>query len=288
MAGDWIKWSKGLANRREVVLVAARLGLDRHDVAGRLMVLWEWADDNIPDSDIDDLSLDASLYLGDKAFSFIDALVCFPGFADAIASPEVRWLTARSGGRIAFPHFGRHNGTTAKTRALETRKKQRQRAKGKNSSPETVPKETGQKRDQRREEYSEQNRTEQEAEKAKPDRVAEALPGLAAVTVDPLPLGKLDGAKVFDGLQPEHLRNPAAVAGWFRRQLSATVPVLPGTEAHLLFTLCAAARATERGVDKPVGMFVSILTKRDVKCLARFASEASIQKQMQEVRSDSQ
>lgn len=137
MAGDWIKWSKGLANRREVVLVAARLGLDRHDVAGRLMVLWEWADDNIPDSDIDDLSLDASLSLGDKAFSFIDALVCCPGFADALASSEVRWLTARSGGRIAFPHFGRHNGTTAKTRALESRKKQRQRSKGKKPSPET-------------------------------------------------------------------------------------------------------------------------------------------------------
>ena len=134
MAGDWIKWSKGLASRREVVVLASKLKMDRHEVAGRLMVLWEWCDDNIPDDEIEELSLDASLFIGDNPCAFVDALVGLPGFADALASAEVRWLTARSGGRLVFPHFGRHNGTTAKTRALEARKKQKQRKKEKETS----------------------------------------------------------------------------------------------------------------------------------------------------------
>lgn len=136
MAGDWIKWSKGLASRREVVILAAALRRDRHEIAGRLMVVWEWLDDNVADSEIDELSLDVSLFIGDKPFDFIDALVGLPGFADALASDGVRWLSARSGGRLTFPHFGRHNGTTAKTRALESRKKQKQRATKKDKSPD--------------------------------------------------------------------------------------------------------------------------------------------------------
>jgi hypothetical protein len=156
MAGDWIKWSKGLAARREVVLLASLLQRDRHEIAGRLMVLWEWLDDNVADSEIDEVSLDASLFVGDKPFTFLDALVGLPGFADALASDGVRWLSARSGGRLTFPHFGRHNGTTAKTRALESRKKQRQRASKKESSRETSRQERdiiGTREEKRREEY---------------------------------------------------------------------------------------------------------------------------------------
>ena len=138
MAGDWIKWVKGLARRREVVVIASRLNRDRHEVAGRLMTLWEWCDDNIAVSDVPDLSLDVSLILGDKPFEFIDALLGLPGMAEALSSPDVRWLEARSGGRIVFPNLARHNGTSAKTRAYETSKKQKQRS-GKKSSPKNVP-----------------------------------------------------------------------------------------------------------------------------------------------------
>jgi len=136
VAGDWIKWSKGLATRREVVLLAAMLRRDRHEVAGRLMVFWEWLDDNVADHEIDELSLDVSLCIGDSPCEFVDALVGLPGFAAALASDGVRWLSARSGGRLTVPHFGRHNGTTAKTRALESRKKQRQRAAKDEQSPD--------------------------------------------------------------------------------------------------------------------------------------------------------
>lgn len=175
MAGDWIEWSKGLANRREVVVLAGKLGRDRFEIAGRLMSLWEWADDNIPDKDIDDETGDASLFLGDKPFDFLDALLGLPGFADAMASPEVCWLTARSGGRLTFPKFGRHNGTTAKTRALGRRKKQEQRS--------TVPKMSPKKRDNcpdfQGTKSGPQNRTEEISNKGAPQ-----TPGFPGFGVD--------------------------------------------------------------------------------------------------------
>jgi len=233
MAGDWIKWSKGLASRREVVLVAAKLGLDRHDVAGRLMVLWEWADDNIPDSDIDDLSLDASLSLGDKAFSFIDALVCFPGFADALASSEVRWLTARSSGRIAFPHFGRHNGTTAKTRALESRKKQRQRAKGKKSSPETSrnQRDNNGTREERREEsnnLSLSSTAHDEPIPVPPLRTWKHPPGASQAVCDAIDVWQrhqsLTNGRPDNDVQIETSYSHCLQAGWSQDKIARSIP----------------------------------------------------------------
>lgn len=138
MAGDWIKWQKGLAARREVVVLASRLQRDRHEIAGRLMQLWEWCDDNMTDDDVDPMSLDVSLKLGDKPFAFVDALLGLPGMADVMASVDVRWLTARSDGRLTFPNLARHNGTSAKTRASEARKKQNQR-QAKSSGPGKCP-----------------------------------------------------------------------------------------------------------------------------------------------------
>ncbi len=126
MAGEWIKWTKGLAQRREVVILASMLQRDRHEIAARLMVLWEWCDDNTADDDADEY-LNVSLNLGGKPFEFLDALLGLPGMAEAMASPGVRWLEARSGGRVVFPKLARHNGTSAKSRAYEAAKKRNQR-----------------------------------------------------------------------------------------------------------------------------------------------------------------
>jgi hypothetical protein len=126
MAGDWIKWTKGLSRKREVLVLASKLHKDRHEIAARLMLLWEWCDENISEVDFD-AEGNASLLVGDKPNSFIDDTVGLSGFAEAMASPEVCWLTVRSGGRITFPNLARHNGSTAKTRAYEQKKKRDQR-----------------------------------------------------------------------------------------------------------------------------------------------------------------
>lgn len=148
MAGDWIKWTVGLAGKREVRVIASRLHRDRHEIAGRLMVLWEWLDENLSEDDIDPATGDACLQIDEDWCSHIDEIAGLLGMAEALASPVVCWITARSGGRITFPNLGRHNGRTAKTRATEARKKSRQRRE---ICPGTTGTKTGP--EKRREEY---------------------------------------------------------------------------------------------------------------------------------------
>jgi hypothetical protein len=142
MAGDWIKWTVGLADKREVRIVASRLHRDRHEIAGRLMALWEWTDENIPAESFDPETGDATVEMGETWSAEIDDIAGLPGMAEALASPAICWIQARSGGRVTFPNLGRHNGKTAKTRAMESRKKSRQRgekcpdSKGTRSGPE--------------------------------------------------------------------------------------------------------------------------------------------------------
>lgn len=121
---DWIKWTKGLPDKPEVIRLAGRLGLTREAAVCKLMRFWEWCDDNIPRSDIRE---NGSAFVtlsprdGDNV-AFIDALVGTPGFADSLSA--VDWLRCRDG-RIELPNFGRHNGETAKTRARNAKNQQR-------------------------------------------------------------------------------------------------------------------------------------------------------------------
>lgn len=150
MAGDWIKWSKGLPDKPEVVRIAGALGLSREVVVCRLMRLWEWCDDNIPDEAIRENGsafVELSPRDGDNA-AFVDALVGTPKFADSLAA--VGWIRFRNG-RVELPNFGRHNGETAKTRARNAKNQKRKRQTGggsdgagspsgvTNASPDTSP-----------------------------------------------------------------------------------------------------------------------------------------------------
>lgn len=129
MAGDWIKWSKGLIDKPEVIRIAGMLGASREVVVCRLMKFWEWCDANIPDADIRE---NGSAFVtmsprdGDNV-AFVDALVWTPGFADSLAA--VDWLRCRDG-RLELPNFGRHNGETAKTRARNAKNQKRKRQEG--------------------------------------------------------------------------------------------------------------------------------------------------------------
>ena len=192
MAGDWIKWVKGLAKKREVVILASRLRRDRHEIAGRLMELWEWCDDNIGTDDLSDLSPDVSLVLGDSPFEFVDALLGLPGMAEAMSSSEIKWLECRSGGRVVFPNLARHNGTSAKTRAYETNKKQKQRA-NKKTVPAVVPKvspisgdKIGTREEKKREELINTHTPREEEARSPPmaESFPAADPGIVCVEVD--------------------------------------------------------------------------------------------------------
>ena len=107
MAGDWIKWEKGLVAKPEVAQIARAVRISRHEAAARLMVVWEWADGATADGHIPGATVED-----------IDEVAGVVGFAATMARTIPHpWLEADSRG-IRLINFGRHNGVTAKARAL--------------------------------------------------------------------------------------------------------------------------------------------------------------------------
>lgn len=128
MAVEWIKWVKGLTSKREVAVIAAVLKLDRFSVAGRLMAFWEWCDENIKDEEvIRDCGSAVTVLSPSRSDneSLIDSIAGIQGFA--LAMERVGWLRFMDDG-IEVPNFGRHNGETAKSRAMKTLAQKRRRS----------------------------------------------------------------------------------------------------------------------------------------------------------------
>jgi uncharacterized phage protein (TIGR02220 family) len=115
MAGDWIKMRIALADDPAVISIAARISVDEFEVVGMLHHLWGWADTQSRDG-----------HAPGVTNVWIDRYVRHAGFADAMVS--VGWLDIDKTG-VTFPKFDRHNGETAKTRALAAERKRNQRNK---------------------------------------------------------------------------------------------------------------------------------------------------------------
>lgn len=162
MAGDWIKMRADLAEDPAVICIGAKLGLDEFSVVGRLQCLWSWADGQSRDG-----------HARGVTPAWVDRKVQRDGFAQAMC--DVAWLIVDEHG-ITFPNFDNHNGETAKTRALGTKRKQKQRAGV--SLPTDVPSEDANesrnerdksetREEKRREESSSSLRSEEQPRKAR-------------------------------------------------------------------------------------------------------------------------
>lgn len=120
MAQGWIKYTTGFARKPEVLRIAAQLGISRHAAAGILMEkVYGWLDETIETSNIDQNG-HAVVLMGPSPMQLFDAQTEVPGLADAMSAAG--WLKARSDS-LVFPNFSRHNGSTAKARALDTARK---------------------------------------------------------------------------------------------------------------------------------------------------------------------
>ena len=104
MAGDWIKVQTCTPDKPEVHQMAEALGLDPDAVMGKLIRVWVWADTHTVDGNARSVTR-----------SLLDRISGVTGFADALESAG--WLESMSEG-VHFTNFDRHNGDTAKTRAL--------------------------------------------------------------------------------------------------------------------------------------------------------------------------
>lgn len=125
MPEHWIKVEVSTPDKPEVVQMAGALSMDQDCVAGKLLRLWIWADTNSVDGH--DLSV---------TDSFLDRLTHCPGFAVALRG--VGWLSGRDG-RLTIPNFCRHNGQSAKSRALAQDRQAKSRSRRDKSVTKTSP-----------------------------------------------------------------------------------------------------------------------------------------------------
>ena len=119
MAGDWIKMRVDLATDPAVISIASVLDVTEFEVVGMLHHFWSWADAQSRDG-----------HASGVTKKWIDRYVHRDGFASELEKSG--WLVVDDSG-ITIPNFDRHNGASAKTRALA---KDRQQNKRVNSSRE--------------------------------------------------------------------------------------------------------------------------------------------------------
>jgi hypothetical protein len=109
VAGDWIKMEIATPEKGETLAITAAMGWDDPDLAvGKLFRVWRWFDQHTIDGNAPGVTP-----------ALLDRFVAAPGFAEAMRS--VGWLTINSDG-LTLPNFDRHNGTTAKSRALTAKR----------------------------------------------------------------------------------------------------------------------------------------------------------------------
>ena len=142
MAVGWIKIENVTPDKPEVFQLAERLGIDPDAALGKLIRVWVWADEQTYDGNA-----------GSVTRLLLDRVAGVSGFAEALI--DVGWLVADDG-KLVIPNFDRHNGQTAKTRALTTRRVQTHRSKCNGDvTPGPLPTRNGcvTREEKRREEY---------------------------------------------------------------------------------------------------------------------------------------
>jgi len=140
MAGEWIKIETSLSDKPEVLRISRRLGIDKDCVVGKLARVWGWFDKNSVDGVVDGV-VDAD----------IDAIAYQDGFASALVS--VGWLLVDSDlCRVSVPNFQRHNGESAKKRALKSERQARWRRSGSEEVDDTASTCASTREEKRREE----------------------------------------------------------------------------------------------------------------------------------------
>ena len=115
MAGDWIKLRIDLHEDPAVIAIAADLRISELEVVGCLYRIWAWADQQTTDGQLSGVTA-----------AWLDRLIHRENFAAAMQ--KVGWLVIKKAG-IQLPHFDRHNGKSAKERALNTERKRAERSR---------------------------------------------------------------------------------------------------------------------------------------------------------------
>jgi hypothetical protein len=135
MAGDWIKFELTTMDKPEVAQIADLADIDPDAVVGKLMRVWAWFDQQTEKGNAPSVSK-----------KLLDRAVGVTSFCDHMKS--VGWMD-ESNGFISLPHFDRHNGKTAKNRALTAKRVASHKTKGNDASvTNALPREEKRREDQ--------------------------------------------------------------------------------------------------------------------------------------------
>jgi hypothetical protein len=104
----WIKFETCTSDKPEVWQIAQSLDIDPDAVVGKLLRVWAWFDEQTEDGNAPSVT---------KAL--LDRNVGVTGFVTSML--QVGWMVEEDG-QLSIPNFGRHNGDTAKKRALTAKR----------------------------------------------------------------------------------------------------------------------------------------------------------------------
>jgi len=123
MAGDWIKFETATSDKPEVWAMAQSLGIDADAVVGKLLRVWAWFDQQTQEGNAvgNGASVTSSV-----TKALLDRRVGVSGFCDSMILSG--WM-ADDGQSLTLPNFDRHNGKTAKTRAMTAKRVATHKAK---------------------------------------------------------------------------------------------------------------------------------------------------------------
>jgi hypothetical protein len=116
MAGDWLKMEINTPEKPEVLAITVALGWDDPDLTvGKLFKVWRWFDQHTINGNAKSVSA-----------ALLDRLIGVTGLTQAMVN--VGWLIVTDDG-VSLPNFDRHNGETAKKRALTGKRVAKHKAK---------------------------------------------------------------------------------------------------------------------------------------------------------------
>jgi hypothetical protein len=128
LAGDWIKIETSTPDKPEVDTLAAMLQSDPNLVLGALVRLWCWADQQTVDGNALVTTMCA-----------LDRHAGMSGLAQAMTNERIGWLIDNGDGTFSIPNYERHNGQSAKSRALTSRRVKKHRKRLCNDADVNTP-----------------------------------------------------------------------------------------------------------------------------------------------------
>ena len=145
MAGDWIKLEHATLDKPEVLRTADLLGIHRREALGLFVEFWIWLDKNLSGSCPD--------FVRNMSRKSLDDVLHVPGFSAVLE--QIGW--AKFDDSEAVMHItnaDRHNGTPAKTRALDAKRKKEKRLENVREMSGLQPDKTGTREEKRREDIT--------------------------------------------------------------------------------------------------------------------------------------